>query len=140
MSLCSLEQEMQDYNGIRYYTNLKTAIANFLARDDLTSEIDDFIDLTEADLNVDYVLELWKMFRHLLLTLKQRHYLEVFKKFSLGANPKIALQFMTPFHQYETKGSSQTGTPKVYSIEGSNFRFSPLPDTSYTASLVFTKR
>ena len=31
------------------YTNLKTAIANFLARDDLTSEIDDFIDLTEAD-------------------------------------------------------------------------------------------
>ena len=33
------------------YTNLKTAIANFLGRDDLTSEIDDFIDLTEADLN-----------------------------------------------------------------------------------------
>ena len=33
------------------YTNLKTAIANFLARDDLSSEIDDFIDLTEADLN-----------------------------------------------------------------------------------------
>ena len=33
------------------YTNLKTAIANFLARDDLTSEIDDFIDLTEADFN-----------------------------------------------------------------------------------------
>ena len=26
------------------YTNLKTAIANFLARDDLTSEIDDFIE------------------------------------------------------------------------------------------------
>jgi hypothetical protein len=46
---------------------------------------------------------------------------------------------MTPFHQYETKGSSQTGTPKAYSIEGSNFRFSPLPDTSYTVSLVFYK-
>ena len=33
------------------YANLKTAIANFLARDDLTDEIDDFIDLTEADFN-----------------------------------------------------------------------------------------
>ena len=33
------------------YTTLKAAIANFLARDDLTSEIDDFIDLTEADFN-----------------------------------------------------------------------------------------
>ena len=29
------------------YTNLKTSIANFLARDDLTSEIEDFIDLTK---------------------------------------------------------------------------------------------
>tara|TARA_R110002126_G_scaffold101090_2_gene232962 strand:+ start:154 stop:333 length:180 start_codon:yes stop_codon:yes gene_type:complete len=33
------------------YSNLKTSIANFLARDDLTTEIDDFIDLTEADFN-----------------------------------------------------------------------------------------
>ena len=31
------------------YANLQTAIANFLARDDLTTEIVDFIKLTEAD-------------------------------------------------------------------------------------------
>ena len=37
--------------ALNNYANLKTAIANFLARDDLTSEIDDFIDLTEADFN-----------------------------------------------------------------------------------------
>ena len=34
------------------YTNLKTSIANWLNRSDLTSEIaDDFIKLTEADFN-----------------------------------------------------------------------------------------
>ena len=34
------------------YTELKTAIANWLNRSDLTSEIsDDFIKLTEADFN-----------------------------------------------------------------------------------------
>ena len=33
------------------YANLQTAIANFLARDDLTTEIVDFIKLTEADFN-----------------------------------------------------------------------------------------
>ena len=33
------------------YSNLQTAIANFLARDDLTTEIVDFIALTEADFN-----------------------------------------------------------------------------------------
>ena len=37
--------------ALNNYANLKTTIANFLARDDLTSEIDDFIDLTEADFN-----------------------------------------------------------------------------------------
>ena len=37
--------------ALNNYANLKIAIANFLARDDLTSEIDDFIDLTEADFN-----------------------------------------------------------------------------------------
>ena len=30
------------------YANLKTAIANFLARDDLTTQIPDFISLAEA--------------------------------------------------------------------------------------------
>ena len=34
--------------AISTYAELKTAIANFLARDDLTNEIDDFIDLAES--------------------------------------------------------------------------------------------
>ena len=33
------------------YANLKTAIADFLNRDDLTNSIDDFIDLAEAHMN-----------------------------------------------------------------------------------------
>lgn len=33
------------------YTNLKAAIANYLARTDLTTEIDDFIDIFEAEFN-----------------------------------------------------------------------------------------
>ena len=122
------------------YTNLKTAIANFLARDDLTSEIDDFIDLTEADLNRRLRIRAMENVSSFTIDSETEAlptgFLQV-RSFHLVQNPKIALQYMTPFHQYETKGSSQTGTPKVYSIEGSNFRFSPLPDTSYTASLVF---
>jgi len=33
------------------YTNLKAAIADWIARDDLTTQIDDFIDLFEAEFN-----------------------------------------------------------------------------------------
>ena len=34
--------------AITTYSELKTAIADFLARDDLTSQIDTFIDLAES--------------------------------------------------------------------------------------------
>jgi len=124
------------------YTNLKTAIANFLARDDLSSEIDDFIDLTEADLNRRLRIRAMENVSSFTIDAETEAlptgFLQV-RSFHLVQNPKIALQFMTPFHQYETQGSSRTGTPKAYSIEGSNFRFSPIPDSTYTASIVFYK-
>ena len=44
------------------YSDLKTAVANHLARDDLTSVIDDFIDLAEARLSRE------------LISRSQRHY------------------------------------------------------------------
>jgi len=80
------------------YANLKTAIANFLARDDLTDDIDDFIELTAADFN---------------------------RRLSV--------------RQMETKGSDTSGQPRAYSIEGTNFRFSPAPDSTYTARLTYYK-
>jgi len=61
------------------------------------------------------------------------------RSFIIPTNPKTALQFMTPFHQAETQGSTETGKPRAYSIEGTNFRFSPIPDATYTATLVFYK-
>lgn len=110
------------------YANLKTSIANFLARDDLTSEIDDFIDLTEADFNRR--LRIRDMETSLAFTIDEEQeslptgFLQV-RSFVLGTDPKTALQLMSPFHQAETQGSSTTGRPRAYSIEGSNFRFSP---------------
>jgi hypothetical protein len=104
--------------ALNNYANLKIAIANFLARDDLTSEIDDFIDLTEADFNRRLQV------RSFVLT---------------SPTPDRALQVMTPFHQANTQGFNNSGTPRVYSIEGSNFRFSPVPDTAATARLTFYK-
>ena len=47
------------------YANLKTAIADFLNRDDLTSSIDDFIDLAEAQMNRE--VRHWDMEKELLL-------------------------------------------------------------------------
>ena len=124
------------------YSNLQTAIANFLARDDLTTEIVDFVALTEADFNRR--LRVRAMENSSSITIDSETetlptgFLQA-RSFVIPTNPKTALQFMTPFHQAETQGSSETGKPRAYSIEGTNFRFSPTPDASYSATLVFYK-
>lgn len=124
------------------YANLKTSIANFLARDDLTSEIDDFIDLTEADFNRRLRVRDMETSESFTIDSETEALPTGFlqtRSFVLTTNPKTALQFMTPFHQAETQGSSTTGKPRAYSIESSNFRFSPAPDATYTATIVYYK-
>jgi len=128
--------------ALNNYSNLQTSIANFLARDDLTTEIVDFIALTEADFNRR--LRIRAMENSSSFTIDSETetlptgFLQA-RSFVIPTNPKTALQFMTPFHQAETQGSSETGKPRAYSIEGTNFRFSPTPDATYTATLVFYK-
>ena len=124
------------------YSNLQTAIANFLARDDLTTEIVDFIALTEADFNRRFRIRAMENSSSFTIDSETETLPTGFlqaRSFVIPTNPKTALQFMTPFHQAETQGSSETGKPRAYSIEGTNFRFSPTPDASYTATLVFYK-
>jgi len=124
------------------YSNLQTAIANFLARDDLTTEIVDFIALTEADFNRRLRVRAMENSSSFTIDTETEALPTGFlqaRSFVIPTNPKTALQFMTPFHQAETQGSSETGKPRAYSIEGTNFRFSPTPDASYSATLVFYK-
>jgi hypothetical protein len=128
--------------ALNNYSNLQTSIANFLARDDLTTEIVDFVALTEADFNRR--LRIRAMENSSAFTIDSETetlptgFLQA-RSFIIPTNPKTALQFMTPFHQAETQGSTETGKPRAYSIEGTNFRFSPIPDATYTATLVFYK-
>lgn len=126
------------------YTTLKAAIANFLARDDLTSEIDDFIDLTEADFNRRLRVRAMENVNAAFTIDSETEalptgFLQVRSFFINNSGGKSPLDLLTPHHQYDTQGSSRSGTPRAYSIEGSNFRFSPAPDTAYTANLVFYK-
>ena len=130
--------------ALNNYANLKIAIANFLARDDLTSEIDDFIDLTEADFNRRLRIRSMETVDSSFTIDAETEalptgFLQVRSFVLTSPTPDRALQVMTPFHQANTQGFNNSGTPRVYSIEGSNFRFSPVPDTAATARLTFYK-
>tara|TARA_R110001606_G_scaffold141677_1_gene280934 strand:+ start:383 stop:1024 length:642 start_codon:yes stop_codon:yes gene_type:complete len=128
--------------ALNNYSNLQTSIANFLARDDLAAEIVDFIALTEADFNRRLRIRAMENSSSFTIDSEQETLPTGFlqtRSFVLTTNPKTALQFMTPFHQAETQGSNESGRPRAYSIEGTNFRFSPKPDATYTANIVFYK-
>ena len=130
--------------ALNNYANLKTAIANFLARDDLTSEIDDFIDLTEADFNRRLRVRSMETVDSSFTVDTETEalptgFLQARSFILTSATPDQTLELTTVFHQANTAGFERSGVPRMYSIEGSNFRFSPIPDSTYTARLTFYK-
>jgi len=127
------------------YSTLKTAIANWLNRTDLTSEIaDDFITLTEADFNSK--LRIRKMVTQTTITIDSETeslptgFLQVRNFYILSGATKYALRFTSPSHMDQLRGTSTSGTPELFTILGDTFRFSPKPDTSYTGYLNYYKK
>ena len=122
------------------YSDLKTSIANWLNRSDLTSEIaNDFIVLTEADFNSK--LRIRKMNTSTSITIDSEtesmpsDFLQVRDFFITEGGTKYALKYITPAQMDQIKGSSTSGMPSTYTILGDNFRFAPTPSGSYTGTL-----
>jgi len=126
------------------YSSLKTSIANWLNRSDLTSEIsDDFIKLVEADFNSK--LRVRKMIAQTSFTIDSETealptgFLQVRDMYILSGSTKYPLRYMTPSQMDQVKGTSQTGLPLAYTILGDTFRFMPRPDSNYTAYINYYK-
>ena len=127
------------------YSTLKTSIANWLNRSDLSDEIaDDFIVLTEADLNSK--LRIRKMVNQTTITIDSETesvptgFLQIRNFYILSGATKHPLRYVAPSHMDQLRGTSTSGTPEVYTILGDTFRFSPKPDSSYTGYLNYYKK
>ena len=126
------------------YSELKSSIANWLNRSDLTTEIaNDFIVLTEKDFNSK--LRIRKMVNQTSLTLNAETialpsgFLQIRDFYILSGGTKYSLTYMTPSQMDQVKGTSMVGMPTSYTILGDTFRFSPVPGDSYTAYLNYYK-
>lgn len=126
--------------SIASYSDLTTAAANWAGRSDLTSRIPEFIVLAEAKMN--------RKLRELEMVTKNAtfsitgEYVAVptsfggVKTFYLNTTDKANLQYATD--EYITQNfPSGTGQPKYYDVQGTNFRFGPAPDVTYSATLVY---
>tara|TARA_B100000900_G_scaffold387960_1_gene379623 strand:- start:179 stop:715 length:537 start_codon:yes stop_codon:yes gene_type:complete len=66
-------------------------------------------------------------------------FLQIRDFFITEGGTKHSLTFMTPSQMDQIKGSSTSGMPEVYTILGDNFRFAPVPSSSYSGTLNFYK-
>ena len=131
--------------ALNTYTSLKASIANWLNRSDLTAEIqDDFIKLTEADLNSK--LRVRSMIAQTNITINAEtaalptDFLQIRNFYILSGQTKTPLVYTTPASMDTTSGTSTTGLPTTFTILGDTLRFSPKPDATYTAVMNYFKK
>lgn len=121
--------------AITNYGELKTAVQDYLGRDDLTARIPDFIAAAEDRIALD--VRVRELEGTADVTINARSialptgYLGT-RRFYIDSDPISQLDFVAPDHFWSIYASSQTGKPKVYTIEGENFIFGPAPDLTYT--------
>lgn len=127
--------------AITTYAELKTAVADWLNRDDLTATIPNFIALAEAQMN--------RQIRHRKMVVRAdatvdtpyfaapADWLETIR-FQLNTNPITPLVYLTPEQLIEDEQVYSTGgQPMFFTVVGQQFQVLPAPDDSYDAELMY---
>ena len=124
------------------YSELKTNIANYLNRSDLTSEIDIFIDNTEAELNRR--LRVADQVKRSVAT-ADGQYLSLPSDWLEAINIEITSNDFRPLMQmsiesldvYRKANNNITGQPIYYAIVDNTLELAPTPDAEYTLQLTY---
>ena len=125
------------------YTGLKTAIQAWLARSDLSGDVDDMIDLFEAWANRN--LRMPQMEQEAIAQASEYIALPIdfleLRDIQWQGSPRSELEYMTPTAAdiYDTSGS--TSTPKFYTLVGDQIRLIPSPsDTTVNVRIDYWKK
>jgi len=114
------------------YANLKLEVAAFMARSDLTTQIDSFIDLFEAWANRN--LRVRQMENEAYATAAE--YLPLpqdyvgLRDVQVQSTPRRQLQYVTPEYADMAAADGTTGEPSYYTIVGGQMRLVPSPSSA----------
>ena len=120
--------------AIGTYSELQTAVANWLDRDDLTARVPEFISLTEG--------RIIRKIRHLNMEKRATAdtvggertiqlptgYLSM-RSLKINRSVVNTLEYMSPSVMYD--GSESSGTPRYYTVQGDQLALEPVPDSAY---------
>jgi hypothetical protein len=124
------------------YSTLKTAVANYLGRSDLTSQIPDFITLAEIRLSRE--IRTRKLLKSVTTSTTAgdstveipADFLEL-RDLYLGGNPRVSLSYLSPSAYTRDAQAEVSGQPAFYTMLGQEFEFAPIPDKVYTVELLY---
>lgn len=127
------------------YTNLQAAIADRIDRDDLTSQIPDFVEIAEARINRwlrVYGLEAITTFQTVSGTAYYAlpaGFKEVRHLMVQGDDNRTLIETGADYG-HKARPQSDVGKPVFYSILADQFALFPTPDAIYTLELTYTKK
>jgi hypothetical protein len=130
--------------AISNYSELKSAIADWLDRTDLDDSIPDFIALAEARHKRDFKLRRMET-RVTANTIADTEYYTLpdnyiaMRNIQLNTNPKTSLEYLTPEQMDRIYAGSNKGKPKAYSIIGNDIQLRPTPDSVYEIEILYFK-
>lgn len=129
--------------GIIDYASLKTEIANWMHRTDLTSELDTLIQIAEQKFNRQLRARSMQVITTLSAptrsTALPADYIQMVN-LDISASPLVPLKYVTPEQMELYDLQSSTGRPRNYTIIGSNVILSPNPDQTYTLDLEYFQK
>jgi len=136
--------------AISSYTELQTAIANWLARDDLTARIPEFITLSEAKLNRELFVR--QMEERSTATVDigsdEPEFISLPDDFqtmrrmrlsSVTGKPHLLFKSGVQLDEYRTSNADIAGRPLYFTIVGDEIELAPTPDQDYTLEMVYRK-
>ena len=131
--------------AITNFGELKSAVANWLERDDLTDRIPEFIAMAEDTIAQDKRLRIRPMETTTDLTISSRTtalpsgFIGA-RRLYLDGTPLKRVEFLPPEQFWIRNLATQTGLPKYFTIEGENLTVGPAPDSTYTGKLLYYQR
>ena len=127
------------------YSSLKTTLATWMHRSDLTAQIPDFIALAEAKFSTD--LDARDMEARVVLTLTHGDaYLDLpadmleMRRLMVLTNPTQTLKYATPDQIAADYPLDSQGKPLVFSVIGGKLQLAPVPDSDYPIELTYKQR
>ena len=121
------------------YGELKTAIQNWAERDDLDTRIPEFIELTEDAIGRELRVRDMETSTDLTVSSQETALPTRFvqQRRLYRDNEASRLEYHPPEDFWIRNSKDETGTPKLYTIEGDNLVVAPAPATSQTFKLLY---